>query len=101
MAAEAGLKTYETDALSPSEVWIHYDGYVRRIRVQWEMTRAICFNVAMFGNCDIKKMPKKAQRFMPFGWDQKGAKLSDDILKQHEKKLALRQRLENKLNNAS
>jgi hypothetical protein len=75
-------------------VWIVIEGHEKKTRNEWEMVRAICFNVAMFGNSDPKKMPRKPQKFMPFSWDQPG----EDILTAHARRKALREKLEKQQN---
>lgn len=97
MASEAGFKPNETDNLSPNEVWTHISGYARGVRKRWEMVRKICFYVAAYGNCDVKKFPKTERRFMPFEWDEAEVK-SNSILEQHERMKKVRERLEKKIN---
>lgn len=76
MAAAASLKTFEVDAISPSEVWISIEGYHEREKQEWERMRYVCFFTAA-SNSDRKKFPKSPQRFMPFPWDKiKGVRAS-------------------------
>lgn len=74
------------------------DAWDENQQMQWEMTRAVCFNVAKFGNSDPKKFPRTPQKFWPFGWDkEEAAPSSNTILEQHARMLARRTELERRM----
>jgi hypothetical protein len=94
MAAKSGLKPFETDSLPPCDVWIMVEGHERNERFEWERTRAICFNVAKFGNSDPKKI-KNPQDFWPLPWDKKQGKPDGKkILEHHARMIAIRKQFE-------
>lgn len=102
MAAASGLKPFETDSMSPVDVEINVEGWEKNRRIDWEIGRAICYNAAVFGNSDPKKM-KGPQKFMPFPWDveEKEADIVEGmtrrqqaILALHAQRKARRERLE-------
>jgi hypothetical protein len=98
MAAASGLKPFEVDMMHPKDVWIMIEGHEENIRNNWEMTRAIAFNVAKFGNSDPKKFPKSPQKFWPMSWDTKENPKAriDEILRHHQQNVERRERLKNK-----
>lgn len=99
MAAASGLKPFETDSMAPVDVEVNVEGWEKNKRIDWETTRALCYNVALFGNSDPKKMPRTPQKFMPFPWDKEEKDMSraDVILELHARRKERRERLE-KLN---
>jgi hypothetical protein len=96
MAAASGLKPFETDAMPPVDVWVMIEGYNERMRTEWEMTRAVCFNVARFGNSDPKKFPKTPEKFWPLPWDKVTLMPAKTILEQHARMVAIRKSFEEK-----
>jgi hypothetical protein len=98
MGCRAGLDPWDVDARSPNEVWLKIEAWDEQVQMQWEMTRAICFNVAKFGNSDPKKFPKTPQRFWPFSWDGDAVSANPKtIIEQHAKMVARRKMLEDKM----
>ena len=98
MAAEAGLRTWETDAISVQDVWVNIEGYHRRTRLNWEMTRAVCFNVAKFGQSDPKSFPRSPQRYWAFPWDIETEEDEEDPMKQALDNLRLQAEKQRELN---
>lgn len=104
MAAMGGLKPFEVDFMTPSDVWIVIDAHAEREQKEWERARAIAFSAARFGgNSDPKKFPKTPQKYWPLPWDKKTKIDAQSIMEQHRVKEArLKLLLEkNKLNGSS
>ena len=71
MGVEAGLKSWECEAISPNEVWMHINGYDMRQRQEWERLRMDMYNTHIHSMADAKKKSKSAQKFFPLPWDEK------------------------------
>ena len=71
LCAAAGIHPEDFDRNDMRTNYILLEGYQQREQSEWERTRAICYNVARFGQSNPKKFPKTPQAFWPLPWDEK------------------------------
>jgi hypothetical protein len=89
MAAEAGLKPYECDQMSPNDIWVYIEGYEERMKGEWERMRITAYTIHAHSMVDKKAKKNSPQKFFPLPWDKnrevKVAKGPQDILDWHAK----------------
>lgn len=56
--------------MHPCDVWLAIEAESEKSRTMWETTRAICYNVAKFGNSDPRSFPSSITSFWKFEWDE-------------------------------
>jgi uncharacterized protein YeeX (DUF496 family) len=90
MAAEAGLKPYECDRMSPNDIWVCIEGYEERMKGEWERMRITAYTIHAHSMADKKHKKNSPQKFFPLPWDKgatevKVAKSPQEILEWHRK----------------
>lgn len=85
MAAQAGLKPFETDSISPSDVWIQIEGYNEHLKGEWERMRMICYYIHTHSMIDKKHKKKSPDKMMNFYWEKEVISNPKQILEARRK----------------
>lgn len=89
MAAEAGLKPWETDMIAPSDVWVMIEGYNGRQKAEWERVRMNSYHIHVHSMIDKRYKKRKPTEFWPFPWDSdyRPRTSAKEILRQHRERI--------------
>jgi hypothetical protein len=92
MAAEAGLKPYECDMMSPNDIYVCIEGYNERMKGEWERMRITAYTIHAHSMTDKKHKKNSPKKFFPLPWDKdagsnvKVTHNPQDILDFHEQR---------------
>jgi hypothetical protein len=70
MAAEAGLKPYECDMMSPNDIYVCIEGYNERMKGEWERMRITAYTIHAHSMTDKKHKKNSPKKFFPLPWDK-------------------------------